>query len=135
MALSVGKRQWFRLWNGVALQQVEEVLLSPMEVERVRNVAIYEKLLGGERRSCQENGFEFTRSLLSYQARCVVHPMRWQRCACFRAVGLELNRLRVVSHPHGTAALRAEIDSDRWYAKCRELLKREISDAIVTMQR
>ena len=51
MSFSVGVRRQFNLWNGVALQQVEEVLLCWATLERMGDVTIYEnveKRLRGE---------------------------------------------------------------------------------------
>ena len=48
MSFSVGIRRGFNRWNGVALQQVEDVLPSSMALERLGNVAIDEKRLRGK---------------------------------------------------------------------------------------
>ena len=45
LAFTVRERQSFNLWNGIALQQVEEVLLGSTAQESLGNVAIYEKSL------------------------------------------------------------------------------------------
>jgi hypothetical protein len=48
IAFSVGIRRRFNVWNGVALQQTEDVLLCWTTLERMGNVAIYEKRLRGK---------------------------------------------------------------------------------------
>ena len=48
MTFSVGIGHSFNRWNGVALQQVEDVLLGWATLERMGNVTIYEKRLRGE---------------------------------------------------------------------------------------
>ena len=48
MTFPVGVRQGFNRWNGVALQQVEDVFLSSTALERMGNIAIDKKRLRGK---------------------------------------------------------------------------------------
>jgi hypothetical protein len=48
IAFSVGIRRRFNLWNGVALQQADDVFLCWTTLKRVGNIAIYEKRLRGK---------------------------------------------------------------------------------------
>ena len=48
MSFSVGVRRGFNWWDGVALQQDEDVFFSSTALERMGNIAIDEKRLRGK---------------------------------------------------------------------------------------